>query len=806
MRALVVVALALVAGCQCQPDPDLCVPEVCSSHCCRENICEPAEVCLAPVGLDAGTPDAGAQDAGTLDAGTPDAGTPDAGTPDAGTPDAGTHDAGTLDAGTLDAGTHDAGTPDAGMRDAGTSDAGPCVRQFSAAPERLGNAAPEGMTTADFNLDGIPDVVATAANSVDLYLSSGTVALAAPLATGLRGERVTSGDFTGDHKPDLITHDNFSARYSMAAGNGDGTFQSPTTVPCIGASSVASLEAADLNGDGRLDLFAGATGGTACVALGSGDGGFQVSSLTLDTQLNDVAVADFNRDTKLDLLSVGSAGMQFRAGVGNGTFLAPTTVSPLSWASVIAGDFDADGKLDLVAAFTEPSGTTFQVMRGVGNGTFLAPSTLPLGPFTWIGRLTRGELTGDGIDDLVISSMEDNWVQVFAGSATGLHLDRRYSTGSNPYFSVVTDVDRDGAGDLVVAVYGLPYSLMVLRGAGARLEGAQSLELIPRFEVLLQSAVGDLNRDRRDDLVAATSVGLVFLTSVDGGTWARTWSDAGVSGVALGDFNGNGVVDLATTSRSGLSVGVDWGTGSGSFSPGLTVPLPVQVAQLVSGDFNEDGHPDLAALEAYGGGIYLLRSNGSGGFAPAVRYATSSGATQLSVGDFNGDHHLDLSVVSTGTITVLRGSGTGTLTADAPIQLSAGDLQVATGDLDGDGRTDLALASGSGAGVGVGLSLPAGGFAVSWVQIATTRATAEEVRIADLDGDGRGEVVVTMRWSSEIATLRRISDGGFAAEFFAVAEDPRRPAIGDFDGDGKPDLVVLDAVTNSVGLLINRCR
>jgi len=228
----------------------------------------------------------------------------------------------------------------------------------------------------------------------------------------------------------------------------------------------------------------------------------------------------------------------------------------------------------------------------------------------------------------------------------------------------------------------------------------------------------------------------------------------------MGDFNGDGKPDLAIANFSDSNVSILLGNGNGSFQPAANYAtdfLPVSVAV---GDFDSDGNPDLATsnLGPDPGNVSILLGNGSGTFQPAVSYGAGIFPASVAVGDFNGDGKADLAVANNdSSVSILLGNGDGTFQQPA-LNYGAGanPVSVAVGDFNGDGKADLAVAN-------------------------------------EFSG-----------FSGDVSTLFGNGDGTFQPAVSDLADVfPVSVAVGDFNGDGKPDLAVANNLSSNVSILLN---
>jgi hypothetical protein len=169
--------------------------------------------------------------------------------------------------------------------------------------------------------------------------------------------------------------------------------------------------------------------------------------------------------------------------------------------------------------------------------------------------------------------------------------------------------------------------------------------------------------------------------------------------VAVADFNGDGVADLAVANGESNNVSVLLGNGDGTFQAAVNYATGANPDSVAVGDFNGDGIPDLVVANAGNSpytdsSVSVLLSNGDGTFRAAVNYVAGAYPTSVAVGDLNGDGLLDLAVAFTGGVRVLLGNGDGTFQT-TPISYVAGSIPVslAVGDFNGDGFHDLAVAN-----------------------------------------------------------------------------------------------------------------
>ena len=349
--------------------------------------------------------------------------------------------------------------------------------------------------------------------------------------------------------------------------------------------------------------------------------------------------------------------------------------------------------------------------------------------------------------------------------------------------------------------------------------------------ILAWVAVADVNGDGNLDLVVAnnladrgfccTSDVDVFLGNGDGTFQAAVpHYDPWPISVAIADVNGDGKPDLIAANQLG-SVGVLLGNGDGTFQPVVTYGSGgSQCDSVAVADVNGDGKLDLLVAN-YGstGSLGVLLGNGDGTFQPVVTYDSGGpGGYSVAVLDVNGDGKPDSVVANTQTVGVLLGNGDGTFQVVATYSTrgSAGEFgtQVVSADVNGDGRPDLLVAvtfsNGFGA-AGVLLGNGDGTFQPV-VTYNSGGGGADAIAVADVNGDGKLDLALANAYSNNLGVLLGKGDGTFQR---VVAYDsgngdgrsnggnPVSIALGDMNGDGKPDLAVGSQFARLVGVLIN---
>ncbi len=680
--------------------------------------------------------------------------------------------------------------------------------------------SPRDLAVADLDQDGHLDAVVanTTTDQVTVLFGDGGGGFpsSAVFAVGDFPEALVIADVTGDTRLDIITADLNDRTLTVLAGNGLGGFQQVAQLAV--AIDPRDLRAADLDEDGTLDLVAisswfpgsltvwisdgggGFSGGASFKADGGSFGGY--AARTLD-------VADMDGDGHLDLLATGGEtnGTWWHRGDGGGSFESPVALTTEQPRRIATADLDDDGVLDLVTGV--PGGAT--TWLGAGGGTASLPQAARWYSIDDTVDLTVADVNVDGREDLLMVGARHLTLLLGDGAGGFLQRPGQDLTDQGAWFDRTTfaDLDDDGQLDLITAnVY--QDDMTVLRGDGAG--GFTAWGNHPVGVEPLETVAADVDEDGQLDLLVAAGIGVWVLLGDGAGGFSPgvEYPGTGCCGVALAvaDVDEDGHLDVLLAGDLFSDLVLLRGVGDGTFAPAellFDVPFPGAVTVHLP-DLDLDGHLDLVLGIHAGAKVFVFLGDGTGAFTEQDPLQPPSDTVRhVDVGLIDGDLLPDIALAHLDGITVFLGDGAGGFSSAGTVS-SFLAVRVHVADISLDGHADLLSTRGAFSTGGVALSLGDGTGAFAGTSVHAAGGFVRNFDVFDLSGDGVPDVVVTgTNNRPTVAVLDNLAgptiDCGAGKP--GVAGMPHLAVTGSLNGGELVTLALADAAPSSLAWLVS---
>ena len=616
---------------------------------------------------------------------------------------------------------------------------------------------------------------------------------------------VAIGDVNGDGRMDLAVMEDTSAEehsLSLFVQQADGSLSAPIKAPLPSDFGWAfPVSVADLDKDGMAEILAGMPSQLLVLRFA---GGALTTSVKRVPQggCAYIVTGDIDADGKLDVVCHTDLGTPTSASIfyGNGTGgFRPAQVDMLTdvgsygsdpdFRSIQLADVTGDGRPDLLVTTTKISSFFVYPNNGVGFSTGIAYAHPPSPKGTYPAALQVLDIDGDGINEVVTASPDrspDAALNIYRQGGDGtLVLSERMPIYDFATALATADVDGDGDKELLAGHY--DFNATTLFGVGAVGLASQARYDLPGFgndvEIyrLVGSsnalALGDLNGDGCIDLAGATNSGVTLLYG------CRPF----VNQVPVNDFDGDGVSDLiwrmVATGENFL-----WQWADANAWLGCAYPCPTSMGgdweAQATGDFNGDGNSDMFWRNHRTGQDLILRS---AFYKSAAKGVSNQDWQAQGAGDFDGDDHSDLvwRNLRNGAIAIWK-RGDWAQQQSTPSVTDLNWKIVGIGDFDGDRRSDIFWRHSTSGRNAIWLS---GRHDVQKVVAAVTNVQWRVRGIGDFNGDGRDDVVWRNKSTGEDAIWLSANQKTQQVMTRVTNQDWDVVAVGDYNGDGRSDVM-----------------
>ncbi|CAF3792437.1 unnamed protein product [Rotaria sp. Silwood1] len=642
---------------------------------------------------------------------------------------------------------------------------------------------PYSVTVGNFNDDSYIDIaiVNSGSDTLDVIFNSGNGTFETQISYAIGSNSypryVFAGDINKDNHLDLITANSKNNSINILMGHGNGSFDIPRVYSTGIDSYPLAVAIGDVNNDNRPDLITANAGTNSIgILLGFDYTTFQSQKTYSSENIrrpHNIITNDFNKDTYLDIVITChlSDNIGVLLGYSNGSFGAMMTYSIGNGSrpeSLAVHDFNNDGLLDIVIA---NSGTNdIGILLGYGNESFTAMIRYSTGNNSTPMAIALTDMNNDGRTDIVVVNSNTDTIGILLGRGN-LTFDTiityQIENGATPTSVAVDDFDNDGQMDIAVVNY---------------------------FSDSITVFLGYENGSFRSQLTYST-----------GYQSMPSW-------ITVGDFNGDNQPDLAISNYDMNNVGIFLGYRNGTFAPVTEFftgdgSSPVCVE---AGDFNNDGILDLAVANYGTSGIVVLFGFGDGSFLLGTAYQTGLGSSPyaLALGDFNNDSRLDVAVVNekSNDVSIFLGYGREFYAGITSYSTGFGSQPhaVSIGDVNNDGLSDIVVANYGTDDVGILLGRGNGVFDTITTCSTGVGSAPYSVSVADFNKDNQLDIVVTNSGTDNIAILLGYGNATFAIQTTystGAHSQPYTIAVGDFNNDNILDIAVANSGTNNIFLL-----
>jgi hypothetical protein len=699
----------------------------------------------------------------------------------------------------------------------------PFLEEVPAIEDSLASA--NGVAFADFNGDGRGDILAGSASPglVRLYtqLADGGFTSPATLSVNAAVRVLRTGPLFDDPNPlagddavdDLVVVNGSSGQVTAVCNDGSGPAAPSVVLPTVvmgardavvvrvGPNTPAVAYISPLQGNLYLAETIGPSS-PRCDTLA-----FDPTTLTIGA-VSPTAITGgrfLTRGTAVeDIVVVTTTGDAFLfanapAQMGGFQLVAAPIATGLAGAlSATAGDFNGDGRLDVVVGTS--TGAYF-LENTDGTATGFVASAIAGSPSDVVST-SASDINLDGRDDLITASSSADSVDWWERVGTGWLRHSLVSDFNGASAAVAGDVDSDGDLDVIGTAFQAAtvtwWTTEIVSNATfvrANVDRA--------FDGATVSLAADMNQDSRPDIVGLGAELLSWWT-VEGTATAPVYTESEIApledGAALasGDFNADGALDLVVSDDDGLRVMLNGTNGSAwmtlSTANGLGAP-GAGLLELAVGDVTGDGRPDIVGVT----GATVQYWENSGGAVPSftnTSVAALANTTSVALGDVNGDGRLDIVVSNSGAVGLQvftratpSAAFAATVIPDAP---SA--LHVVVGDLDGDGTDEIFSGDRTLMAALVAYWTWTGSaFERHIISTASLSTWTHRLELADMDADGDLDLVVAFGATIAVRWFENVNgtDAGWVSHLVTgVGARAEGLAAADYDQDGDTDLVV----------------
>lgn len=626
------------------------------------------------------------------------------------------------------------------------------------------------MVLIDSNTDGFTDVVRYGNGFLHIAMNNGngTFATAAMFDVGVvqGNSELAAGDITGDGWPDFAVNDEANNLLHVFVGGSNGLVQSTFSLTTLQAPT--NVQIGDVNNDGQADLVC-SYNQVAQITIFPAQPGENFTPVhvpisgTVGSGLAAIEIADFNNDGFSEVAVAGDLSQLLFVRWTNGSFQQTSSVfMGVSAYGFITGDWNADNAVDVAFATLTSSGITTRLNNGTGGfpaqTNFFASSGGPA------EEMAAGDLDNDGILDIVVANGNASNFAFLKGAGNGVFGPQYLLAAAGASGLATGDIDNDGDIDVVSTNAGSMSTsvLAITRNNG---DGTfQSTVMLPNTAGAGECDLVHVNNDAFLDLVTHTPSGYAVRMGNGTTNFANailySTTNMGAGGertLTIGDFNGDGSIDLAGSRPGDNEISIVFGAVNGTFAEPIVLTGIDYPRSLFDADFNNDGIDDLIACASTIDEVWVYMGNANGVFSSPLVLQAVGNPQGIAVFDANGDDSQDLIIAAPNANALYTFLGNG-----------------------------------------------AGGFSSPTLNVMPTNSNSTGIDFGDFNQDGIFDVVGAFYQNNAAGVFFGNGNGSFEpALLYGVDSQPILVDVSDFNGDGIDDLATLNSGANTVSVVLN---
>ncbi|CAF1313567.1 unnamed protein product [Rotaria sordida] len=694
---------------------------------------------------------------------------------------------------------------------------------------------PFALVVGDFNKDNQLDIAVAnyGTDNIGIFLGygNGSFTNQKTYTTTLNSKpsSIAVGDLNNDNYLDIIVTHSATGKIGIFFGYDDGTFKIQTTFLISSKSRPYYITLGDFDKDNQLDVVVVDSDNDQVHILLQYDNRTFVTTTTYDGIYGSrpvfVAITDFNKDNQSDIAIANY-------GTNNVLILSQYFVKPSvrqtnylveknsRSSSVVIYDFNNDNRLDLLV--NNFNNDSLLLLTGNDDGTFKRTTTYSTGYKSAPKHICIGDFNNDNRMDIVTANYGSDSVGILLAQGNGTFSNVTtyfVSYGSAPWSVDVGDFNNDSRLDVVTTNF-RSGSLSVLLGQG---NGSFGKAMTYSANIIVQPvsvAVGDVNNDKKLDIVitdgSSDIVGV--LLGYGNGTFSNVMTyvvgrSSAPNGISLFDLNNDNHLDLIVTTRDEGFIGIFLGYGNGSFQEmtKYSTGSLSSTYRIAIADFNNDYRYDFAVTDIVNDKIIIFYGYGNGSFQLARTYFTGFGSSPYAIttAKLKNSNQINIIVTLWGTGNV--GILTEYIAAEFANQktLSTGSApqpySVTVGNFNDDNYIDIVIVNSGSDNLDILFNTGNGTFERQITYPIGADSYPQYVIADDINKDNHLDIVTVNSKSNSISLIMGYDNGTFdLPRVYSTGKDshPLAVAIGDLNNDNRSDLIIANAGTDSIGILI----